>query len=216
MNNTSEAGRTKLRDNLNRCPIIAILRGLSPEKAIDVGQCLIDAGVSILEVPLNSPDACKSIELMAAAFGDNAIIGAGTVLSQQDVQQVHAAGGEIIISPNMDPKVIVESKALGMISLPGIQTTSEAFLALQSGADGIKVFPANAIPPSVIQAWNAVLPADTLILPVGGVNAENLEEYWAAGVHGFGVGSWLYSPKLSLAEIRTNAEALVAATQFSQ
>lgn len=202
-----------LSSALERCPSIAILRGLTPDKAVEVGHCLIDAGIKVLEVPLNSPDACRSIERMAAAFGDSALIGAGTVLSPQQVQQVHDAGGKIIISPNTNTEVISHSKSLGLISLPGSQTVSEVFQALDAGADGIKAFPANAIPPDVIQAWFAVLPADTLVIPVGGINAGNLEQFWAAGARGFGIGSWLYTPAYSLQQIRENAENLINASK---
>ena len=174
-------------------PLIAILRGLVPADALAAGQALIAAGWSLIEVPLNSPRALESIARMAAAF-PQALIGAGTVLSEDDVRNVHALGGEMIVSPNFNPAVVREAVRLGMVCLPGIMTASEAFAALEAGATGLKIFPSEMITPAVVKALRAVLPPAALVMPVGGITPENIGPYLAAGANGFGIGSALYKP----------------------
>lgn len=203
---------TNLFDNcLAKLPLVAILRGLLPEEAIAVGRTLVDAGFTILEVPLNSPNPLKSIELMTSALGDHVLIGAGTVLSVGDVHAVKAAGGRLIVAPNMDQAVIGEAKRQGMIALPGIMTPTEAFAALGAGADGLKLFPAEMIPPKMVGAMRAVLPKSARLFAVGGVTEDNMAAYVAAGVDGFGIGSSLYKPGKSLDSIDRDARSLVAA-----
>ncbi len=192
-------------------PLVAILRGVSPSDACQVGHELVSAGFEIIEVPLTSPDAYRSIELLSKQFGDEAICGAGTVTSAQQVHDVSQAGGKIIVSPNTNTQVISTSKQLQMISMPGCMTPTEAFEAIEAGADGLKFFPAEAIPPSTIKAIKVTLPATTPIFAVGGVNENNMNAYLNAGVHGFGIGSSLYKANKSLAEIRQSADAIVHA-----
>ncbi len=192
-------------------PLVAILRGVGPSDVCQVGHELVSAGFEIIEVPLTSPDAYHSIELLSKQFGDEVICGAGTVTSSQQVHDVSQAGGKIIVSPNTDTQVISTSKQLDMISMPGCMTPSEAFDAIEAGADGLKFFPAEAIPPSTIKAIKVTLPATTPIFAVGGVNENNMSAYLNAGVHGFGIGSSLYKPNKSLAEIRQSADAIVHA-----
>lgn len=177
-------------------PLIAILRGLVPADALAAGQALIAAGWSLIEVPLNSPRALESIARMAAAY-PQALIGAGTVLSEDDVRNVHALGGEMIVSPNFNPAVVREAVRLGMVCLPGIMTASEAFAALEAGATGLKIFPSEMITPAVVKALRAVLPPAALVMPVGGITPENMGPYLAAGANGFGIGSALYKPGMS-------------------
>jgi 2-dehydro-3-deoxyphosphogalactonate aldolase len=197
-----------LNTYLQQCPLIAILRGLAPQAAADVAAVLIDAGFAMVEVPLNSPDACQSIQAISARFGHRALIGAGTVTRIEQVEQVAQAGGKIIVSPNCDIRVIERSKKLGLISLPGCCTPSEIYTALDAGADAIKLFPATLIPPAAVAAMRAALPAVPL-LAVGGIGSENFADYLRAGVAGFGLGSSLFRPQMSLAEIRENAEHFI-------
>ena len=181
----------KFNNQLKSLPLIAILRGLSPIEAIPIGQALIDVGWSLVEVPLNSPQPMDSIAALANAF-PQAMIGAGTVLSPGEVRSVHAAGGQIIVSPNFDAEVVRTAMDLGMVCLPGVMTATEAFAALSAGATGLKIFPAEMASPAVIKALRAVLPADTLLLPVGGIRPDNIWAYLTAGASGFGIGSALY------------------------
>ena len=196
---------------LQALPLIAILRGLKPEEAADIGEGLVAAGFRCLEVPLNSPSPLDSIARMRAALGDRAIVGAGTVLTPGHVQQVAGAGGQIVISPNTDPAVIRATKAAGMISLPGFYTASEAFAALAAGADGLKLFPAEAAGPAVIKALKAVLPAGCDVFAVGGVEPANMAAYRTAGAAGFGIGSSLYAPGRSADDVHARARAFVDA-----
>lgn len=191
--------------------LIAILRGLRPDEAIGIGGALIDAGITKIEVPLNSPEPFKSIEMLVKKFGDVAQFGAGTVLTVTDVRKVHATGATLIVSPNCDPEVIVETKALGMLSYPGVLTPSECFSALKHGADGLKVFPAFQMGIEGLKAIRAVLPAETEVFMVGGVGPKNFAEWTAAGANGFGLGTSLYAPGASAADIREKASAIVAA-----
>ena len=177
-------------------PLIAILRGIEPDQALQVGHALVDAGWCMIEVPLNSPKPLQSIAALRARLGQ-CLIGAGTVMDVQQVRDVHAAGGQLIVSPHFDPLVVAEAKRLGMIALPGVATPSEAFAALRCQADGLKVFPAEMVQPAVLKAWCAVLPAHTPLFPVGGINPENMAAYRSAGAKGFGIGSALFKPGMS-------------------
>ena len=192
-------------------PIIAILRGVQPDEAVGIGQALIDAGITRIEVPLNSPDPLLSIEKLAAAFGDRALIGAGTVLSVGDVEDVHAAGGQLIVSPNTDPEVIEATKDLGMQSFPGVFTASECFAALKAGANGLKIFPAFKLGADGLKALRDVLPKDCPVYAVGGVDVGDLPEWLTAGADGFGIGGALYKPGASASEVASKAAAFVSA-----
>src|SRR5436190_1061726 len=189
-----------LRAALSYCPIVAILRGVKPDEIDGVGDALIEAGVTVIEVPLNSPQPFESIARLAARHGHHALVGAGTVLEATDVARLKEAGGKLVVAPNFDADVVRAAKAAGLAALPGVMTPSEGFAALKAGADGLKLFPAEIIPPAVFKAWRAVFPADTLMLAVGGVGIENLAAYRNAGASGYGVGSALYKPGRPAAE----------------
>ncbi len=204
---------TLWEQKFNELPLIAILRGLVPDEAIDVSEVLVKAGIKIIEVPLNSPDAFKSIAKIKSHFGDQAIVGAGTILRGTDAQKVHDCGGELIIAPNLNEEVAQISKKCGMIYCPGILTPTEAFKALELGADALKLFPADAHPPGYIKAIRAVLPSDTTIIPTGGVEPGNVALYHTAGASGFGAGSSLFKPGKSLDEIKKGAIAYVEAVR---
>lgn len=192
-------------------PIIAILRGLTPADALAVGKALIDAGIDRIEVPLNSPDPFESIRLMAAAFGERATIGAGTVLTTADVARVAQAGGRMIVSPNADPEVIRETRRLGLESYPGVFTATECFAAIAAGATGLKLFPADQAGLGMLKALRAVLPKDMDVYAVGGVGPANFAEWIAAGAQGFGIGSSLYKPGDSADLVASRAREMVAA-----
>jgi 2-dehydro-3-deoxyphosphogalactonate aldolase len=202
-----------LRAALAQCPIAAILRGVKPDEVDAVGDALVEAGVTIIEVPLNSPSPFDSIKRLAARHGARALVGAGTVLDVVDVARVKNAGGRLMVAPNFDPDVVRAAKAAGLATLPGVMTPSEGFAALKAGADGLKLFPAEIIPPAVFKAWRAVFPADTLMLAVGGVGVDNIAVYREAGASGYGIGSALYKPGRPAGEIGKLAKALVLAAR---
>ena len=193
-----------------RLPLIAILRGVRPDEVEAIGDALVAAGFSLIEVPMNSPDPLGSVARLADRFAGRAVIGAGTVLRADQVEQVRAAGGTMIISPNTNAMVIAAAAAAGLVSLPGIATPSEAFAALESGATALKLFPAEGASPAVVKAMRAVLPAGTRVLPVGGIGPGNLAPWHSAGAAGFGIGSALYAPGLTGEEVGRRAEAFVA------
>jgi len=202
-----------LRDYLTELPLIAILRGLKPENAEAVGYILVEAGFRIIEVPLNSPDPFRSIQILANAMPKNVLVGAGTVLDPQQVHGVRDMGGRLIVMPHADLEVIRLAKEQDLFCTPGVATPTEAFAALKAGADAIKIFPAEAIPPAVVKAWRAVLPKETIVLPVGGIKPDNMKPYLDAGANGFGLGSALFTPSMSVEEIRRNARAFATAWQ---
>ncbi len=195
---------------LTPLPLVAVLRGITPEEVPGVGNALFDAGFRILEVTMNSPEPLASIRLLAQQIGERALIGAGTVLTAEDVGRVREAGGRLIVMPHADVTVIREAKAQGMICIPGVATPTEAFAALAAGADALKLFPAEALPPAALKAWRAVLPSGALVFAVGGMRPDNLDPYWVAGASGFGTGSNLYRPGTSLASVRDAARAYAA------
>lgn len=197
-----------LAQALAQLPLIAILRGLTPAESPSIGQALVGSGFAIIEVPLNSPEPLQSIAALTAQF-PQALIGAGTVLNAQQVKEVHAAGGRLIVSPNFNPAVVAQALALEMVVLPGVATPTEAFAALDAGAHGLKLFPAEMISPAIVKALRAVLPKDAALMPVGGITPDNMAAYWAAGASGFGLGSALFVPQRSAQEVRFQAEAFV-------
>jgi 2-dehydro-3-deoxyphosphogalactonate aldolase len=193
------------------CPLVAILRGLTPAEAPAIGDALVAAGLTLIEVPLNSPDPFDSIALLARRLGDNAMIGAGTVLAPDDVARVRDAGGTLIVSPNTDAAVIRATRAAGLISLPGYFTPSEGFAALAAGASALKLFPADGTTPAFLKAQRAVLPRSARVLAVGGIAPDNMATWRAAGADGFGLGSNLYRPGASVQQVADAAARYVAA-----
>ena len=191
-------------------PLIAILRGITPTEALPVAGALIEAGVTRIEVPLNSPEPLDSIARMVTAYGSDALIGAGTVLTPGQVREVAATGARLIVSPNCDPAVIAASKAAGMDSFPGVMTPTEAFAALAAGADGLKLFPGELIGPAGLRAMRAVLPPEVPLFAVGGVSADNMADWHRAGAAGYGIGSALYKPGDSDATVAARARELIA------
>ncbi|SFK87535.1 2-dehydro-3-deoxy-6-phosphogalactonate aldolase [Rhodanobacter glycinis] len=196
---------------LTPLPLVAILRGLTPDEATPVGHALVDAGFRVLEVPLNSPRPLDSIAQLAEALGDDVLVGAGTVMSTADVEAIAAVGGRLIVMPHADTAVIRAAKAAGLLCVPGVATPTEAFAALAAGADGLKLFPAEQAAPAVLKAWRAVLPRDVPVLPVGGITPDNMGPWVAAGAAGFGIGSALYAHGRSLDDTASRARAFAQA-----
>src|SRR5919107_4526502 len=190
-----------LRDFMTGLPLVAILRGLKPENAEAVGNALVEAGFRIIEVPLNSPEPFRSIETLAKTMPRDVLVGAGTVLDPADVDGIHDVGGKLIVMPHADLDVIRRAKSHNLICTPGVATPTEAFAALKAGADAIKIFPAEAMPPQVVKAWRAVLPKDAIVLPVGGIKPDTMKAYVEAGADGFGLGSALFTPAMAVADI---------------
>ncbi|WP_416423244.1 2-dehydro-3-deoxy-6-phosphogalactonate aldolase [Pseudomonas sp. App30] len=191
--------------------LIAILRGLRPDEAQAIGQVLYAEGFRIIEVPLNSPSPYDSIRILRDSLPADCVIGAGTVLTAEQVQQVKAAGGQLIVMPHSDAKVLRAAKAAGLYLSPGVVTPTEAFAALEEGADALKLFPAEALNPGVVKALLAVLPKGTALIPVGGISPDNMAPFVEAGVQGFGLGSGLFKPGMSAADVGARAKAYVAA-----
>ena len=200
-----------LEDALKACGIVAILRGVTPDEVIAVSQTLYDAGIRVVEVPLNSPEPFVSIEKLSKTFAGKLVVGAGTVLSVQDVNILKAHGGQISVSPDCNEAVISRAKDLGIEPLPGVFTPTEAFAAIRAGAKHLKLFPAEVASPQTIKAWKAVLPKHVKIYAVGGVTPENMGDWLAAGASGFGIGSSLYKRGMSMANISESAHSLVSA-----
>ncbi|MDI1283251.1 MAG: 2-dehydro-3-deoxy-6-phosphogalactonate aldolase [Reyranella sp.] len=200
----------KFRAAMHELPLVAILRGLKPAEVPAIGDVLVEAGFCLIEVPLNSPQPLDSIALLRKRF-PQAVVGAGTVLTVAEVRDVASAGSELVVAPNFDGDVVAETVRLGMTSLPGIMTPTEAFAALGAGAHGLKLFPAELASPAVAKALLAVLPKGTQLIPVGGVGADNLAAWRAAGAAGFGLGSSLYKPGDDAATVRVKAAAIVSA-----
>jgi len=199
------------RRYFDQCPLVAIIRGVTPDEAEAIGQAVYDAGIRIIEVPLNSPDPIESIRRVAARFGESMLVGAGTVLEPERVAEIGAAGGRLIVAPNTNVEVIEETIAAGMVSCPGYFTPSDAFDALEAGATALKLFPAEGASPAVLKAQRAVIPKEVPILVVGGVKPETMQPWLDAGADGFGLGGGLYQPGQSPAEIGEKARAYVAA-----
>jgi len=197
-------------------PLIAILRGIRPDEVIPIGLALFESGFRLIEIPLNSPAPLESIRLLASELGDRAHIGAGTVLQTSQVSDVATAGGRFIVSPNANPDVIRATKAADLLSFPGVATPTEGFAAIEAGADGLKLFPAEQIGPAVVKAWRAVFPAAVPLVPVGGITVDTMGDFVAAGASGFGLGSSLYSPGHTAKQTMQSATAFVAAWQACQ
>lgn len=201
-----------LQHYLGQCPLVAIIRGVTPDEAEAIGDVIYEAGIRIIEVPLNSPDAVTSIGKLAQKFGDRVLVGAGTVLDAADVVRVRDAGGRIIVSPNTNVEVIAAAASAGLVASPGYFTPSEAFEAIRAGATGLKLFPAEGASPAVLKAQLAVLPRDVPVLAVGGIKPDNMRAWLDAGAAGFGLGGGLYqpgqSPDTTLAKARAYVEAL--------
>jgi 2-dehydro-3-deoxyphosphogalactonate aldolase len=202
---------SEVHRSLARLPLIAILRGLRPDEALEIGAALIEAGFQALEVPLNSPEPFESIRLLAEELGARALIGAGTVLRPEDVGRLAEAGGRLVVMPHGAPSVIREAKRSGLLCVPGVATPSEAFAALDAGADALKLFPAEMLPPPVVKAWRAVLPGEVWLMPVGGITPEAMGPYLAAGADGFGLGSALYRAGMDRAVVSANAARFLQA-----
>ena len=195
---------------LDQCPLVAITRGVTPAEAEAIGDAIQEGGIRIVEVPLNSPDPLRSIELLARRFGESMLVGAGTVLTVEQVRQVRDAGGRIIVSPDTNTDVIAATAEAGMVSSPGYFTPSEAFAAIRAGATTLKIFPAEGAGPAVLKAQLAVLPRDVPIMAVGGITPDNMRPWLNAGAAGFGLGSGLYKPGQSAADTLEKARAYVA------
>lgn len=204
------SARDLLHRYLDECPLIGIIRGVTPEDAQATGEAIYQGGIRIIEVPMNSPDPLKSIELLARSLGERALVGAGTVLDPKQVAEVKAAGGRIIVSPDTNIDVVAAAAAAGLVSSPGYFTPSEAFAAIRAGAHALKLFPAEGASPSVLKAQLAVLPSEIPVLAVGGIKPDNMRPWLNAGATGFGLGGGLYKPGQSPADTLAKARAYVA------
>jgi 2-dehydro-3-deoxyphosphogalactonate aldolase len=200
-----------LTDWLARCPLVAILRGVQPAEVESIAEALEANGIAVVEVPLNSPQPMESIARLSRGFGARLLIGAGTVMTPAQVREIAAAGGRLIVTPHADARVTHAAKQHGLLAVPGFFTPAEAFAMLEAGADGIKLFPAEAASPAVLRSLRAVLPTGTAVLPVGGIDASNMAGWHAAGAAGFGIGSAIYKPGDSAETVAAKARALVAA-----
>jgi 2-dehydro-3-deoxyphosphogalactonate aldolase len=200
-----------LREAMARLPLIAILRGVTPDAAVPIGAALIEAGFAMIEVPLNSPEPIESIAGLQAAFGDRALIGAGTVASPSRVAEIVATGARLVVMPHADVAVIRAAKDAGMVCVPGVMTPTEGFAALAAGADALKLFPAELVGPSTLRAMRSVFPANALFLPVGGIRPDTMSGFLEAGAAGFGLGSALYRPGDTVAAVAARAAAFTAA-----
>ncbi|WP_317922145.1 2-dehydro-3-deoxy-6-phosphogalactonate aldolase [Cupriavidus sp. TA19] len=200
-----------MQDFFSRLPLVAILRGVTPDEVVPIGRALVASGFAIIEVPLNSPQPLESIRRLAEALGPEVLVGAGTVTQPGQVDGIRQAGGRLVVMPHGDPAVVRAAKAAGMLCAPGVATPTEAFAALQNGADALKLFPAESLPPAVLKAWASVLPHGTRMLPVGGITPEALAPYLRAGAAGFGLGSALYKPGLDADAVGANAASFVEA-----
>jgi len=205
-----------LREALARMPVLAVLRGMPPEEAEAVGEALAAAEIPVMEVPLNSPDPFRSIRIQADRFADRAIVGAGTVLKPEDVARVADAGGTIVVSPNLDEEVVRATKRCGLLSVPGVFTPSEAFRALDAGADALKLFPGDGMSPKVVKALRAVLPKETMLVVTGGVDADNMGEWLKAGSTGVGIGSALYRPGKAIDAVAADARRFADAARAAR
>lgn len=205
-----------LKNAMQQCGLIAILRGIRPDEVAAIGLVLYRAGFRVIEVPLNSPKPFESIRILRSTLPADCVVGAGTVLSTQHVAEVKNAGGEIIVMPHSDANVIVAAKQAAMACAPGVATLTEAFAALAAGADALKMFPAEQLGPIVIKAWRAVIPSDVALIPVGGITPANMAPFVAAGASGFGLGSALYKPGLSVTQVGQNADEFMAAWRSTQ
>ena len=196
---------------LTACPLVAILRGVQPDEVEAIGDALVDAGLGIIEVPLNSPDPFDSIARLARRFGPHVLIGAGTVMRTADVDRLAETGGRLVVTPHADPALVRAAKAQGMVAMPGFFTPAEAFALLDAGADALKLFPAEGGSPAMLRALRAVLPPGTMVLPVGGMDAGSMAAWRDAGAAGFGIGSAIYRPGDTAAAVAAKARTLLAA-----
>lgn len=201
---------------LSACPLIAILRGVRPDEVVAIGQQLVDAGFRLIEVPMNSPSPLESIEALQNAFGDRAVVGAGTVLAPEVVDQVAGIGGRLIVMPHADIKVIAAAHQKGLICTPGVATPTEGFAALTAGAAALKLFPAEQLSPAILKAWRSVFPAGTRFIPVGGITPDTMAPWLEAGAAGFGLGSALYRKGDSAEAVGENARRFIAALNKKQ
>ena len=206
---------TRLTAALQRCGLVAILRGVHPHEVVAIGHALHDAGFRVIEVPLNSPDPLASIRALRDALPADCLVGAGTVITEQACADVAAAGGDIVVMPHSDPAVIRAAKAAGMACAPGVATLTEAYAALAAGADVLKLFPAEALSPAVLKAWRAVLKPPVALVPVGGIVPGSIAAYAAAGASGFGLGSALYRPGDTAGDVAAHAAAFMQAWHLS-
>ena len=201
----------RLSDALAKCPLIAILRGIRPDEVVEIGIALVGQGIGVLEVPLNSPQPYDSIARLVQGLPEGVVVGAGTVLSSEDVSRLEDSGGQLVVSPNTNISVISAARVRGLACLPGFVTPTEAFCAIDAGASGLKLFPADSYGPAYLQAIRAVLPPEVPLLPVGGISPGNLAPWVAAGASGFGTGSGLYKPGMTARQVEVQAAAFVAA-----